>query len=397
MTSSTCNIALLGQKFMGRAHSNAYLKAAKFFNVPIEPIMHTIVGLDLIALAPFANRWNWKRYSTSWKEVVKDPSIHLIDICTPTYMHAEQALLAMQAGKHVACEKPLATTLKDARTMRNAAIRCRKSKTFIWYNFRRCPATAMAYQMIRESRLGQIQHIRANFLQDWAGPDMPMNWRFQKKYAGSGAHGDLNSHLVDLTRFLTGHEIVEVSGAVAETFVVDREIIQPPTKTGGRSERKRVRTSTGKSDVDDCMLFLARTNGGALASFEASRSAIGHKVDLSLELNGVNGSLRISLDDMNAIWFFDQTENKRFRSWRRIVCNQPGDHPYAAAWWPEGHGIGYEHTYVNMVAEMMAVLAGEEPIIPVPDFADAYETQRVLEAASLAARHRSAVKLTEIK
>jgi predicted dehydrogenase len=397
MTSSTCNIALFGQKFMGRAHSNAYLKACKFFHVPLEPFMHTIVGLDLIALAPFANRWNWRKYSTSWKDVVKDPAINLIDICTPTYVHAEQAVTAIQAGKHVACEKPFATTLKEARMMRNAAIRSRKSKTFVWYNYRRCPAVATAYQMVHEGRLGQIHHIRANFLQDWAGPEMSMTWRFQKKYAGSGAHGDLNSHLVDLTRFITGHEIVEVSGAVAETFIVERDIIQPPTKTGGRSERKQVRKATGKCDVDDCLLFFARTNAGAIASFEASRAANGHKADLSLEINGVNGALRLSLEDMNALWFYDQAENKRFRGWRRIVCTQPGEHPYAAAWWPEGNGIGYEHTYVNMVAEMMAVLAGEQPIIPLPDFADAYETQRVLEAAGLAARHRSAVKLTEIK
>ena len=397
MTSSTCNIALLGQKFMGRAHSNAYLKAARFFNVPLEPVMHTIVGLDLIALAPFANRWNWKKYSTSWKEIVKDPAINLVDICTPNYMHAEQALTAIQIGKHVACEKPMATTLKDARAMRNAAIRSRKSKTFVWYNYRRCPAAALAYQFVQDGRLGDILHIRATFLQDWAGPETPLSWRFQKKYAGSGAHGDLNSHLVDLTRFITGHDFVEVSGAVAETFVVDREIVQPPTKTGGRTSRRHEKKNSGKSDVDDCLLFVAKTNKNAIACFEGSRAAVGHKIDLSLEISGVNGALRFSLDDMNVLWFFDQTEEKRFRGWRRIVCNQPGEHPYAAAWWPEGHGIGYEHTYVNMVAEMMAVLAGEQPIIPLPDFADAYETQRVLEAASMAARHRSAVKMTEIK
>lgn len=397
MTSSTCNIALLGQKFMGRAHSNAYLKAARFFNVPREPLLHTIVGLDLIALAPFANRWGWRKYSTSWKEVVKDPAIDLIDICTPTYMHAEQALTAIQLGKHVACEKPLATTLREARAIRNAAIRSRKSKTFLWYNYRRCPAAALAYQMVQEGRLGKIQHVRATFLQDWAGPDTPLSWRFQRKYAGSGAHGDLNSHLVDLTRFIIGQEFVEVCGAVAETFVVDREIIQAPTKTGGHTARRRVRKNAGKSDVDDCLLFVARTNKDAIASFEASRCAVGHKNDSSLEISGVNGCLRFGLEDINSLWFFDQTEEKRYRGWRRIVCNQPGEHPYAAAWWPEGHGIGYEHTYVNMAAEMMAVLAGEQPIIPLPDFADAYETQRVLEAAGLAAKHRCAVKMSEIK
>jgi predicted dehydrogenase len=395
--SATCNVALFGQKFMGRAHSNAYLKAPRFFNVPLRPFMHTIVGLDLIALAPFADRWEWKKYSTSWKEVVKDPAIDLVDIGTPNYMHAEQALAALAAGKHVACEKPLAATLKEARSMRNAAARVRKHRTFVWFNYRRCPAAALAYQLTQEKRLGRIYHVRASFLQDWASPDAPLGWRFQKKYAGSGAHGDLNSHLIDLVRFITGREFVEISGALSETFIAERETIAPPPKTGGRSRSTRQKKTLGKSDVDDCTLFMARMTGGVVASFEASRLAPGHQVGSTIEINGQDGALRFSLEDMNLLWFYDNTEDRRTAGWRRISCTSPGDHPYAAAWWPEGHGIGYEHTFVNMVAEMMAVLAGEEPIIPIPSFADAYETQRVLEAVSLAAKHRAAVRLTEVK
>jgi predicted dehydrogenase len=395
--SSTCNIALLGQKFMGRAHSNAYLKASRFFNVPLKPFMHTIVGLDLIALAPFADRWEWKKYSTSWKDVVKDPAIDLVDISTPNHMHAEQALAALAAGKHVACEKPLASTLKEARTMRNAAARVRKSKTFVWFNYRRCPAVALAHQLVKEGRLGRIYHARASFLQDWATPAMPLGWRFQKKYAGYGAHGDLNAHIIDLARFITGAEFTEVSGALAETFVTERETIAAPPKTGGRRRSARPKKTMGKSDVDDCLLFVARMTGGAVACFEASRLATGHKVTNTIEVNGQNASLRFSFEDMNALWFYDNTEDRRTAGWRQIACTSPGDHPYAAAWWPEGHGIGYEHTFVNMVAEIMAVLAGEEAIIPIPDFSDAYETQRVLEAAALAAKHRAAVRLTEVK
>ncbi len=395
--SSTCNIALLGQKFMGRAHSNAYLKASRFFNVPIRPFMHTIVGLDLIALAPFADRWEWKKYSTSWKEIIKDPAIDLIDISTPNYMHAEQAVAALAAGKHVACEKPLASTLKEARTMRNAAARVRKHKTFVWFNYRRCPAVALAHQLVKEGRLGRLYHVRASFLQDWGGPEVPLGWRFQKKYAGSGAHGDLNSHIIDLARFITGQEFTEISGAVSETFIPERELIGAPAKTGGRSRSRRSKKSVGKSDVDDCTLFLGRMTGGTVASFEASRLAIGHQVSNTIEINGELGALRFSFEDMNLLWFYDNTEDKRTAGWRRIMCTSAGNHPYAGAWWPEGHGISYEHTFVNMVAEMMAVLAGENPIIPIPNFADAYETQRVLEAAMLAAKHRSAVRLTEVK
>ncbi|MFQ5806831.1 MAG: Gfo/Idh/MocA family protein [Phycisphaerae bacterium] len=392
----TCNIALIGQKFMGRAHSNAYLKADRFFNVPIRPFMHTIVGLDLIALAPFADRWGWKKYSTSWKEVVKDPAIDLVDISTPNYMHAEQALAALAAGKHVACEKPLAATLKEARAMKNAAARVRKYGTFVWFNYRRCPAVALAYQLVRDGRLGRIYHIRAAYLQDWGGPQTPLSWRFQKKYAGSGAHGDLNAHIIDMARFITGQEFTEISGAVSETFISERELIGAPPKTGGRSRTRRKKTA-GKSDVDDCVLFLARMSGGTVASFEATRLATGNQNNNMIEINGEHGALKFSFEDMNLLWFYDNAESRQTAGWRRIMCTSAGNHPYAGAWWPDAHIIGYEHTFVNMVADMMAALAGEEPIVPIPNFSDAYETQRVLEAALLAAKNRAAVKMGEVK
>lgn len=183
--SDACNVALLGQKFMGRAHSNAYLKAARFFNLPLRPVMHTIVGLDLISLAPFAARWGWRNYSTAWKEIVRSPEIHLVDVTTPNSMHADQAIMALSAGKHVACEKPLAHTLKDARAMKNAAARARKCRTFVWFNYRRCPAVALAHRLVQEGRLGRLYHLRASYLQSWGGPQTPLVWRFQKKYAGT--------------------------------------------------------------------------------------------------------------------------------------------------------------------------------------------------------------------
>ncbi len=393
--SDVCNIALLGQKFMGRAHSNAFLKAPRFFKLPLKPVMHTIVGRDLIALAPFADRWGWRNYSTSWKEVVKSSVVNLVDITTPNYMHAEQALAALSAGKHVAVEKPLAGTLKDARAMRNAAVRSKRCKTFVWFNYRRCPAMALAYRLMREGRLGRIFHVRANFLQSWAGPTVPLSWRFQKKFAGTGAHGDLNAHLIDLARFITGQEIVEVTGAVSETFVVERPLPNVPGKAGPDTlQRKPLK---GKSDVDDAAFLLVRFTGGTIGTFEATRVALGHQNTLFLELNGENGAIRFNLENMNELWLFDKHEDRRLSGWRKITCTTAGDHPYAAAWWQEGHLLGYEHTYVNMVADMMAVISGEDPIVPLPDFADAYETQRVLEAATLAAKHRAAVKMSEIK
>lgn len=396
--SDVCNVALLGQKFMGRAHSNAYLKAARFFNLPRVPVMHTIAGLDLIALAPFADRWGWKNYNTNWKDVVKRPEIDLVDVSTPNYMHAEQACAALAAGKHVACEKPLAHTLKDARQMKNAASRVRKARTFVWYNYRRCPAVALAHRLVKAGRLGRIYHVRAAYLQSWGGPDTPLVWRFQKKYAGSGAHGDLNAHIIDLARFITGDEIVEVTGAIAETFVVDRPLPSTgPARSGIAAGAAGARNQTGKSDVDDCVLFLARFKSGTVGSFEATRLATGNQNNNRIEINGEHGALRFDFEDMNVLWWFDNREEKATAGWRRIMCTSAGEHPYAGAWWPDGHVIGYEHTFVNMVADMMAVLGGQEPTVPLPDFADAYETQRVLEAALLAAKHRAAVKLSEIK
>ncbi len=393
--SDTCNVALLGLKFMGRAHSNAYLKASRFFNLPKRPVMHTIVGRDLIALAPFADRWGWKNYSTTWKDVVKSTEVDLVDVSTPNYMHAEQALAALSAGKHVACEKPLAHTLKEARQMKNAAVRSRRSKTFVWFIFRRCPAVAFAQKLVQDGRLGRIYHLRASYLQDWGGPETPLGWRFQKKYAGSGAHGDLNAHIVDLARFITGQEITEVTGAIAETFIPER--IVPPTPTKRGLPPARARKQKGKSDVDDAVLFLARFKDGTVGSFESTRVAMGDQNALRFEVNGELGSLRFDLEDMNVLWFHEATDDRGTVGWRRIMCTTAGEHPYAGAWWPDAHIIGYEHTYVNMVADIMAELGGEEPLVPLPTFADAYEVHRVLEAALLAAKHRAAVKVNEIK
>lgn len=391
-----CNVALMGQKFMGRAHSNAYSKVSKFFNLPLKPVLHTITGLDLISLASFADRWGWKKYSTNWKEVVKDSEINLVDVSTPNYMHADQAITALAANKHVACEKPLSDNLKDARAMKNAAARARNAKTFVWFNYRRCPAMALAYQLVREGRLGKIFHVRANYLQSWGGPETPLSWRYQKKYAGSGAHGDLNAHIIDLARFVTGQEFTEILGAAAETFVHERMIPESAAKNAARV-RPSKKIEKGKVDVDDATLFIARMNGGGIASFEATRRAGGHHNDFNFELNGEFGSLRFNFEAMNELWYCDTREDARTAGWKRILCTAGGKHPYAGAWWPDGHIIGYEHTFINMVADMMATLAGEQPIVPLPTFDDAYEVQRVLEAVMLAVKHRAAVKMTEVK
>ncbi|MEM7167345.1 MAG: Gfo/Idh/MocA family oxidoreductase [Planctomycetota bacterium] len=376
----TVGIALLGTKFMGKAHSNAWGQAARFFDLPCKPKLATVVGRNQQELDAFAERWGWEQTAPQWQDVVADDAIAIVDIATPNDVHAEPAVAALAAGKHVVCEKPLAGTLADARRMRDAAVSS-SGQSFVWFNYRRCPAIALAHRMVRDGRLGRIYHVRASYLQSWGGPDTPLLWRFQKAHAGSGAHGDLNAHIVDLARFLTGDEIVEVHGAIEKTFVTERTI--PGTD------------AVGTSDVDDCVSFLASLAGGATASFEATRLAVGHLNRNCIEINGADGSLAFDFEDMNTLRFCDASDPASERGWRRIVCTA-AEHPYMAAWWPDAHLIGYEHGFTNMAADVLRVLSGAQAEVPLPTFVDAYETQRVLEAALIAARERRAVELTEV-
>jgi predicted dehydrogenase len=394
--SKPLNVALVGTKFMGRAHSNAWLKVGRFFDLPLQPVMHTIDDVDEAGLKEFACRWGWQHYTTNYKSVLKNPEIQLIDIGAPNNAHAELAIAALKAGKHVACEKPLAHTLTDARKMMEAARKARNQKTFVSYNYRRCPAVALAHQLVRQGALGRIYHVRAQFLQSWAGPDVPLLWRFQKKYAGSGALGDLGAHVIDMARFVTGDQITEIGGALAETFIKQRSI-PSAGPAGGIARGTRGGSKKGKVDVDDAMLFLARFAGGAVASFEATRFAKPNQNAANLEVNGEKGAIRFEFENMNVLWFHDATADPKTAGWTRIMCTSGGNHPYAAAWWPDAHVLGYEHTFINQAADIVRAVAGRRPEVPLADFADAYETQRVLEAVTISARQRCAVKMSEVK
>jgi predicted dehydrogenase len=389
------NVCLVGHKFMGRAHSNAYLKAPKFFDLPLEPVLHTVVGRDAAALAAFQKRWGWKNSSTDWRQTFADPAIGLIDVSPPNNMHLEMSLAALEAGKHVACEKPLAGTLHEARQMRDAA-RTARGKTFVWYSYRRTPAVALAHQLVKQGKIGRVYHVRCYYLQDWAGPDVPLIWRFQHGIAGSGSHGDLGAHIIDMARFVLGEEITEVSGAVQETFIKNRVIPQQGS-SGGIAGGATGGGRTGPVDVDDATLFLARFSGGALASFEATRFATGYQNKNGLEIHGEKGAIRFNFEQMNELGYCDATADPKLRGWTQIMVTHAGPHPYAQAWWPDAHIIGYEHTFINQVADMMNVLAGKPPVVPLPDFEDAYQTQRVLEAVTLCAGRRRPVALEEIQ
>jgi predicted dehydrogenase len=379
------NVALIGQNFMGRAHSNAWGQAPRFFELDLVPRLHTVAGRDARTLQRFAPRWGWRRWTSDWRTIASDGDVDLVDVSTPNDVHAEMAIAMLEKGKHVACEKPLAGTLDDARAMAQAAAKAKRRgvRTFVWFNYRRCPAVALAWKLMREGALGRVYHVRAHYLQSWGGPDTPLLWRFQSKHAGTGAHGDLNAHIVDMARFLVGEEITEIHGAVERTFVRERALPGNPKRRG-------------RSDVDDCVLFVASFAGGATACFEASRLAHGHQNDNGIEINGERGSLRFAFEDMNLLHVCESGD-ARTGGWKRIMCTSAGHHPYASAWWPDAHVLGYEHGFVNMAADVCRALAGAEPEVPLPDFADAFETQRVLEAALVSARERRALKLREVR
>jgi predicted dehydrogenase len=397
MATKKCNVCLIGQKFMGRAHSNAYLKAGKFFDLPVDPVMHTIVARDLPSLQAFADKWGWNRATSDWKKAVTDPEIDLVDVTTPNNKHKEFVLAALEAGKHVACEKPLAATLDDARLMRDAAKKAKKSKTFVWYNYRRVGAVAAAYNLAREGRLGRIYHVRAYYLQGWASsPEIPLIWRFDKEQAGSGSLGDLGAHVIDMARFITGDEIAEITGAISETFIKERTI---PSGAGGAGIASGAKGTgkKGKVTVDDAILAIGRMKKEGVFSIEATRFATGRENKHGVEISGEKGSLFFNFEDLNNLYYFDATAPRHIQGWTKIQASVPGVHPYQAAYWPTAHPLGYEHAFVNQAVDQFRVLGGEKPEIPLPDFEDAYQTQRVLEAIELSAKNRSPVKLSEVK
>ncbi len=388
----TINVALIGSKFMGRAHSNAWLNVARFFDVDPSPVMQTVVGRNAGDLDAFASRWGWRNASTDWRSAITASEIGLVDVATPNDVHAEQAIAALEAGKHVACEKPLAATLAQAEAMAASAAGA-AGHTFVWYNYRRVPAVALAHRLAKAGALGRIYHARACYLQSWGGPSTPLVWRFQADVAGSGAHGDLNAHIIDAVRFVTGEEIVSVEGAIEHTFITERDL---PTGTVGAIAGSGSGGSgrVGKSTVDDAVVFLGRLSGGGLASFEATRVATGYHNSNRFEIHGDRGALRFDFERMNELDYYDATGDGATAGWTTIDVTRGGDgHPYAAAWWPDSHGLGYEHSFVNQAADILTIIGGGEPLVPMPDFADALKTQRVLDAAIRSARERTPVEI----
>ena len=347
-------------------------------------------------MGAFASRWGFVSGTADWRAAVTAADVDLVDIATPNNVHAEQAIAALEAGKHVACEKPLAGTLADAQAMAEAAAAA-SGKTFVWYCYRRVPAVALAHQLVASGALGRIYHARAAYLQSWGGPDTPLLWRFQGDVAGSGAHGDLGAHIIDMVRFVTGEQIVPVDGAIEETFIAERTVLEGAA--GGEISGSGAATGAqkGKSTVDDAVLFLGRLSGGGVASFEATRLATGYHNANRFEIHGERGALRFDFERMNELGFYNLDAEPGIQGWTTIDVTRGGDgHPYADAWWPDSHGLGYEHTFVNMAADILDVIGDGKPRVPLPDFADAFETQRVLHAAVQSAREHSPVRIDDV-
>ncbi len=360
-------IAMIGYQFMGRAHSNAWRQLRHFFEPPREPVLQLVCGRNADAVAEAARRLGFAEHTSDWRSAVARPDIDVVDICTPGDSHHPIALAALAAGKAVLCEKPLANTLAEAREMRDAALRAGVVH-MVCHNYRRVPAVALAQRLIAEGRLGRLHHFRGRYLQDWiVDPAYPRVWRLEKARAGSGALGDLGSHVVDLARMLIG-EIAEVSGLL-ETFVRER-----PREDG---------LGPVPVDVDDAALALVRFANGALGSIEATRFAPGRKNHNRFEINGSRGSLAFDLERLNELELY--LEEGPESGFRRILATDPG-HPYASAWWPAGHALGYEHSFVHTALDFLRGI--ESGSSPAPSFEDGFRNQQVLDAILRSAASR---------
>lgn len=365
------NVALIGYKFMGRTHSNAYRQVAPFMSPPLTPRMKVLCGRDAAAVEHAAKALGWEESATDWREVVARDDIDLVDISTPGDSHAEIAIAAAEAGKAILCEKPLANTVEEAEAMLDAVEKAGVVH-MLCHNYRRIPAVVLARQMIEAGEIGAIRHYRGTYLQDWVvDPELPLLWRFEKDKAGSGALGDIGSHTIDFARYLVG-EIVEVSGDL-ETFITERPLLDDPTQKG-------------EVTVDDAAMALVRFENGALGTIEASRLALGRRNYNRFEINGSKGTLAFDLERMNELEVYLESDPPAERGFRRILVTEPEHHPYIGSWWPPGHIIGYEHTFTHTVYDLLTAI--ESGSSPRPSFEDGVCNQKVLAAWERSAESR---------
>jgi len=380
-------VGLIGYSFMGKAHSNAWRQAPRFFDLPADVRLHTICGRSAAGVEKARVQLGWEKASTDWRAVVSDPEIDIVDITTPNDSHAEIAIEAARNGKAILCEKTLALTVEQCREMVDAVKKARVVN-MVCHNYRRIPAIALAKQMIAEGAIGdRIYHYHARYAQDWiTDPNFPLVWRLQSKVAGSGSHGDIGAHIIDTARYLVG-EIKEVCGLM-ETFIKERPLLGASSEGLSRPEASK---KMGKVTVDDAVSWIGRFKNGAVANLEATRFALGRKNHITFEINGNKGSLAFNFEEMNRLEYYNAEDPADRRGFRTILVTE-GVHPYAGAWWPPGHIIGYEHTFTNTFADFVrAVVAGKSVQ---PTFEDGLQNQKVLAAIDESAKTRQWVKVS---
>ena len=370
--SKTLNIGLIGYGFMGRAHANAFRKVNQFFDLEYRPVLKACCARNSDKIKPFAENWGFDSYETDWKKMVARDDIDAVDICAPNHLHRDMAVAAAKAGKIVLCEKPLARNVSEAELM-CAAIEEANVPSMVWFNYRRVPAVALAKQIVNEGRVGKPFHYRAMYLQDWTiSADVPQGgstlWRLDVDAAGSGVLGDLLAHSIDTAEWLNGP--IQSVVAKTETFV-----------------KQRLHQETGNVEpvgIDDACMFLAVFSNGSMGTFESTRYARGRKNYNMFELNGENGSVLFDLEDPHWLQYFkyaDPTTNEKVEDhltgWQKIhVTNF--EHPYMDHWWVPGTTIGYEHTFINALADFLKGL--ETGAAAQPDFRSGLRTQKVCDA-----------------
>ena len=351
---SEFRVALLGQGFMGKAHSNAYSQAPHFFDLPFTIRRKLLCGRDASSLASMAQRWGWEETSTDWRAVIERKDIDAVDICLPNHLHAPVAIAAAEAGKIVFCEKPLALSVDDARAMAGAA---RAVPTLVWFNYRRVPAIAYARQLIDAGRLGTIFHYNATYKQQW-GPDTSRagTWKMDPAQAGSGVGDDLLTHLLDTALYL--------NGAITETVA-------------------RARTIAPNRTVDDAVMALVAFANGSAGTFEATRFGIGCKNRKTFEIHGSGGMLRFNLEQLNHLEFLDFSDPSTEQGARDVLVTDM-KHPIFGNFWRPGHIIGYEHTFIAALAEFLQCHARGEDFHP--NFSDGLAVQEVFDAVRRSAK-----------
>ena len=367
------NIGMIGYKFMGKAHTNAWMKAPLFFDVPAQPVLKVVCGRNEKQLKEFAGKWKWEETETNWKKVISRTDIDIIDIALPQHLHFEIAVAAAKAGKHIFCEKPMSMSVNQAEEMLKV---CEDNNVvhYLNHNYRRVPAIGLAKRLIEEGKTGRIFHWRAAYQQDWiVDPAFPLSWQLQQDKARAGPQWDLNSHCVDLAHYLIGD--IKTVSCLTTGFIRERPVARE--FSAGNLKAEAVEGEMGTVTVEDAALMMVVFNNGAVGSFEATRFATGRKNRLSFEIYGSKGSILFDLERMNELRFYSNEDTGDTHGFRSILATE-SSHPYMSHWWPPGHIIGYEHPFIHAVSDFLEAVTGGTPISP--NFKDGLKIMKVLEA-----------------